>query len=65
MLDDVTLVVVPHMMQDMGYFPELMTIYGPAIRESFTAVEQNDQWSIWRRGKDEKGPPADPAGGPS
>lgn len=49
MLDDVTLVVVPHLRRDMGYFPELMAIYGPAIRAAFDPLEENEMWSIWRR----------------
>jgi hypothetical protein len=49
MLADATLVVVPHMKEEIGYFPELMAIYGETIRSSFTVVEQNPLWSIWRR----------------
>jgi hypothetical protein len=49
MLDDATVVVVPHLNADMGFSPELMAIYGPKIRESYTAVADNALWSIWRR----------------
>ena len=49
MLSDVTLVVVPRIRSDVGYFADLETIYGETISQMFEEIDRSEVWSIWRR----------------
>ena len=49
MLSDATLLVMPRIRSDVGYFADLETIYGAAIEELFDEVARSEAWSIWRR----------------
>jgi hypothetical protein len=49
MLSDVTLLVIPRLQRELGYYPDLETIYGEAIAAQFDEIERTEAWSIWRR----------------